>query len=262
MGLGEDALIRGAGSPRVFRILLEYDGSGFFGWQVQPAVRTVQGEVERALARVLGHEVKISGAGRTDRGVHALGQVASFESSTNRPVGEIGRGLAALLPPDVLVREVVEAEAGFHARHSAVGRRYRYLMRLEPTALDRARSWVLPFRVRVTRMRMAARLLVGEHDFAAFGVALAGCEYTRLRVTEVKLVRRGPVVAFEICGNRFLRKMVRSVVGGLVEVGRGRFDPDIIGRALAPDREVVRFPVAPARGLYLVSVAYGDSTNG
>lgn len=254
MGLGRDAVRRGR--RRVFRLVVEYDGSGFFGWQVQPGARTVQGELEDALARVLGEPVRVSGAGRTDRGVHALGQVASFQTAAHRSEDEIRGALDAWLPPDVVVKEVAAAGADFHARHSAVSRRYRYRMCLERTALDRDRCWFLPYPVRVGRMRGGAARFLGEHDFRAFTVAAGEVENTRAIVKDVRLRRRGDSLTFEIEANRFLRKMVRAIVGTLVGVARGRFGVGIINEALSTGECDRGLPVAPARGLYLVSVTY------
>jgi len=242
--------------PGTFRLLVEYDGSGFMGWQVQPGMRTVQGEVEKVLARSLGEPVRISGAGRTDRGVHALGQVVSFQTSSGRSEDEILGAFSAWLPPDIVVKEVSRAPDGFHARHSAVRRRYRYVLRLDRTALDRDRSWAVPGSLRVGRMRKAAGDLVGEHDFSQFTVALSEQEHTRATVYEAGFRRHGEILDFEIEGNRFLRRMVRALVGALVEVGRGRLDPDIISLVLLSGEKMPPYMNAPAQGLFLVSVTY------
>ncbi|MCK4548388.1 MAG: tRNA pseudouridine(38-40) synthase TruA [Candidatus Eisenbacteria sp.] len=260
--MGERSLTPGEKPARAFRLLLEYDGTGFMGWQVQPCMRTVQGELEQTLARILGTRVRVTGAGRTDRGVHALGQAAGFMAATDRSAGEILSGLNACLPLDVRVRDVREVHTGFHARHSALRRRYRYLMRLEPTAIDRDRCWVLRHAVKVGRMRKAVVGLLGEHDFRRFTIGASETEHTRAIIYETSLKKQGPVLRFEIEGNRFLRRMVRAIVGTLVEVGRGRFDTDVFRRALCPEGEILPFAVAPARGLYLVSVTYDEGPPG
>ncbi len=225
---------------------------------MQPGARTVQGELEKVLERVLVEVVRVSGSGRTDRGVHALGQVASFRASTPRSAEEIRGALSAWLPPDIVVRDVAEVPQSFHARHSAVRRHYRYVLGLEKTALDRERCWVVPYALRIGRMRRAAAMLVGEHDFSEFTVARSEQENRRATIYRAIWRRRGAVLEFDIEGNRFLRRMVRAVVGALVEVGLERMDPRAIARALDPGEKLPRFRVAPPQGLYLVSVAYED----
>ncbi len=254
--MGEVSLTRQDGSSHTFRLLVEYDGSQFMGWQVQPGMRTVQGVLEEVLARVLAEPVRISGAGRTDRGVHALGQVASFQTSSGRSEEEMQGAFSAWLPPDIVVREVSRAPEGFHARHSAVRRRYRYVLGLERTALDRDRCWFVRDPLGIGRMRKAARDLLGEHDFSEFTVARSAQENNRVMVYEAQFRRRGNRLVFEIEGNRFLRRMVRAVVGALVDVGRGRLDTDVVSLGLCSDEAMPPFAVAPAQGLYLVSVTY------
>ena len=238
------------------KLVVEYEGTDYAGWQVQPEQRTVQGELERAVEKVTGQRVNVIGAGRTDAGVHALGQAASFQTTRRLLPDEIVNALSALLPPDVLVRHAEEVERDFHARRCARSRRYRYLMRLSPTALERNRCWVLPWPVRTGLMRKAAQGLLGESNFAPLSV-VSDIENTQVDVREVLLTRRGPVLVFEIEANRFLRKMVRAIVGTLVEVGRGRFEADLIERVLRSDVPMPPYPMAPASGLYLVSVDYG-----
>jgi len=244
---------------RLLKVTLEYDGTEFAGWQVQPGERTVQGVLEAAFSDLEGGPVAVTGAGRTDAGVHALGQVASVESGLALPAGAVAAALNARLPDDLLVRSVEEAPPGFHARYSAVSRRYLYLIGLSPSPLWRRHRWLVTYDLDRDRMGEAARHLEGERDFSSFAIAGSEPNHHRCRVSLVSLEwepRYGGMIAFRMEANRFLRGMVRSIVGTLVEVGRGRTAPaDIPGVLAALDRSAAG-PTAPPWGLYLERITY------
>lgn len=243
---------------RTIRLLLEYDGTKFHGWQVQPRGPTIQGELEAALLRITGKPVRVSGSGRTDAGVHALGQVASFTSTARLDAAAFRRALNSLLPRAITVLEAQEAPRGFEARFAATGKLYRYrvLARSSPSPLERERSWHVPQPLDLAQMRAAASHLVGRHDFSAFratGCAAANPVRT-LRLCAI--ARDGDLLIFELEAEGFLRMMVRNIVGTLVETGRGRYSAGEV-REILGGRDRARAGIAaPPQGLYLVHVGY------
>jgi tRNA pseudouridine38-40 synthase len=249
----------------LYRAVLAYDGTDFHGWQLQKrgAGRTVQGVLEEALARLAGGtRVAVAGAGRTDAGVHALGQIASFELAREVEPGELLRALNGLLPPDVRVLDAAVAPAGFHARRTAVSKLYRYVLDFGGVPLPQRRrfaGWV-PWPLDSAAVHAAAALYVGRHDFASVASAGGSTKTTVRTVTRSEAAFQGTTLVYEVEADGFLRKMARSLVGGLVAAGRGVLSPDDLARLLAArDRRVWPAP-APARGLTLVRVDYGPET--
>ncbi len=241
-----------------FKLTLEYDGTDFLGFQVQARGRTVQGELERALAAICREPVRSHPAGRTDTGVHASGQVVSFGCATRLDAATLGRALNARLPRDLAVVEAVAAPAGFHARHSAIRRRYRYTLREGPVRapLRDRYAWAVPPGLDVAAMNAAAATLLGEHDFAAFSGADPALRTTVRRLERLAATRCRDVIAIDAHANAFLPHMVRYLVGLLVAVGAGRLEVAEAGRLLAGrDRRLAPRP-APPHGLCLVGVDY------
>jgi len=249
---------------RVLRLQLEYDGTAFSGWQANPGVRTVYGELLAALKTMTSEsEPRLFGASRTDAGVHALGQVASFHTRTRIPPEGFLRGLNTLLPPDLCVRDCREAPLDFHARHFSEGKRYRYRILVDPvrSALLHRSCWHLRGPVDVDAMRGAAACLVGEHDFTSFRASGCSAASPVKRLDAFALRWSEPLrqIEIEVLGSAFLKYMVRNIVGSLVQVGLGRRPEGWLGEVLrARDRKLAG-PTAPPGGLTLVEVFYDAS---
>lgn len=241
---------------RDYRIVVAYDGTDFKGWQRQPGARTVQGALEEALGRVTGKKVVVHGAGRTDAGVHALGQVASFRGAFKLTDAVLLRALNAVLAEDVRVLSLGEAAPGFHARRSARSKLYRYRIARapQPSPLDRRYVLHWPYPLRIGKMRQAARLFARTADFTAFS---SNRDRSPVRtVTRSELRRRGDEIVYTVEAAGFLRYMVRTIVGTLLEVGRGRLEPEDI-EAIFRGRDRSRAgATAAAKGLTLVRIDY------
>lgn len=240
------------------KLVLEYDGTDFHGWQFQPGLRTVQGVIEERLEKMLGAPVRLIGAGRTDAGVHALGQVANFHAGPRLSPDVIQRGLNALLPPDVAVLAAEAVPDPFHARFDARSRRYRYRISPRRRAVGRAYAWFVSYRLNVEAMQQAAGAFLGRQNFASFcNFASERSGYT-CHVTACSWSAHGEDLFFEVASDRFLRGMVRTMVGTLLEVGRGRMPVEAVRGALnAQDRRASCLTV-PAHGLCLARVDYGN----
>jgi tRNA pseudouridine38-40 synthase len=254
-----------------FKVTLAYDGTGFVGWQRQAEGISIQGLLEDALRELDDRHVAVTGAGRTDAGVHALGQVAAFSLERDIDPATLVRALNARLPPAVRALDAREVPASFHPRFGARRKTYRYRIWnhdvLHP--FERAFAWHVPGPLDVEAMDAAARRLEGRHDFAAFQAAGSDTRTTE-RVLFASRVcrgdahaaapgRRGALVVYEAVGDGFLRHMVRAVVGTLVEVGRGRRPVEWVAEVLASCDRARAGPTAPALGLVLTAVDYGDA---
>jgi tRNA pseudouridine38-40 synthase len=246
---------------RTLKLTLQYDGTQYVGWQRQAEGASIQGLLEAALEPLAGAPVNVQGAGRTDAGVHALGQVASVAMPTDLPCATLARALNAVLPPDVRILAVEDTPEAFHARFSAIGKRYDYRIVNAPIVspfIQRYAWHVIP-PLDVDAMRQASAALVGQHDFAAFQAAGSSTH------TSVRTVRRLEWVAgsgsdtptvMRVEGDGFLRHMVRTIAGTLVEVGLGRRPPDAVAIILAARDRTLAGPTAPAHGLFMVGVLY------
>lgn len=239
------------------RLDIEYDGSGFRGWALQPGLRTVQGELEAALATVLREEVKLTVAGRTDTGVHALGQVASFAMAGELP-GDLARRLNGVGPDDVAVKGASEAEEGFDARRDARSRSYRYrvLAREAPSPFERGRAFWWPHRLDREALYACAEALVGTHDFTAFTPTQTDHVRFERDVLAADWKDEGSILSFRITADAFMRNMVRALVGTMLEVADGRRTAESFVELLAGAPRAAAGDTAPPQGLYLESVAY------
>jgi tRNA pseudouridine38-40 synthase len=245
-------------SPRRWRAVVEYDGTDFSGWQRQEGQRTVQLVIEDAIRQVVGESVFVRAAGRTDAGVHADGQVVSFDLVQPMPAHGLLRGVNSILPPDAALVEVTEAAPDFDARFSARGKVYRYTVWNHfVRSPRRARTaWHVRQVLDMDAMRAAAALLVGEHDFRAFRASDCDRRTTRRLVRGLEVDRQGAIVTFDVEATAFLKNMVRILVGTLIDVGRGRLEPAIVSRMLETGDRTAGGMTAPACGLTLLRVIY------
>jgi tRNA pseudouridine38-40 synthase len=232
-----------------------YDGTGYAGFQVQPNGRTIQGELERALSKVCDEAVRVTGAGRTDAGVHASGQVIDFRTASALDGATIGRGVNALLPEDIAVSALEPAAEDFHARFSATGRTYEYRIRhnTERDPLERHRELHIAGPLDIAAMRDASGRLLGRRDFSSFAAGPGGVRSVR---SATWCERGTSQLRFEITADAFLRGMVRAIVGTLLWVGRGKIDALTFEKIVAANDRAMAGPSAPANGLCLIAVEY------
>jgi tRNA pseudouridine38-40 synthase len=243
---------------RTVRIDLAYDGAGFHGWQVQPGLRTVQGTLARRLARLLGREHVPPGAGRTDAGVHALGQVCHVDGLNEAEGARLIRVLPGLVPDDIEIRAVRAVSPAFHARFSAVWRRYEYRLELRRDLFGRGRAWTPGRPLDRAAMDEAAAHFVGRRDCSSLCKTASLHETNDCDVQECRFAWHGDSAILHVRADRFLHHMVRTMAGTLVDVGRGLRRPDEVPALLdARDRRAAG-PMAPAHGLYLAEVGYPD----
>lgn len=236
-------------------MIIEYDGTAFAGWQLQPAERTVQGELEKALQVILQEEIRVTGAGRTDAGAHAKGQVAHFDAAQSPNGINWAKALNSVLPEDVVVREVAEAPADFNARFAAKSRTYQYRIHLGPTALGRAHSWTVFYDLDFSLLERCAALLPGPHDFSAF-CSEEERDKREATVFQASWKKEGNFLYFDITASRFLRGMVRMLVGAMVEAARGFLSLEAFQKLLQNPEGKKGGPLAPAAGLFLMRVEY------
>lgn len=240
-------------------LTVEFDGSDFSGWQIQKEQRTVQQDLRDALREMLQEpELRITGSGRTDAGVHALGMGVTFSTEHSIPLKGLMLGLNAVLPDDIVVLNAREVPLVFDARRRAMGKRYRYKVWNcpQPSALLRKRAWHIFAPLDIQAMYEGSRALLGRHDFSAFRASGCSAKHPVRDIYNISVQRKGSEVIMEFEGSAFLRHMVRNLAGALVEVGKGERPPEWIGELLASRNRQLGARTAPAQGLYLVEVRY------
>ncbi len=254
-------------AERNIRLLVEYQGTAYAGWQMQLNQRTVQGDIVAAIEKVTGSAVNLIAAGRTDTGVHALGQVANFKIVHELPAERFAPAINYYLGDDIRIQESGSASPAFHARFDAVSRRYRYLLSDQPSAIYRDLRWHHPEPLDLTLLQSAAAMIVGRHDFAPFCVKSSRKPNNSCLIEHASWRRIGPLLVFEIRGNRFLHSMVRSLVGAMTNLARTQPDDNNLNLTLDDFGNIIRSSTeervvfsAPAHGLYLVSVNYSKGT--
>jgi len=253
--------------PRNIRLILAYDGTDFRGWQRQPDAPTIQACLEGALHRLTGIPTPVCGSGRTDAGVHAWHQVANFVTASTIPCGNLVTALNDILPPTVRIKNADVVDPTFHARYDVRRKTYRYRILMSPVGSPLLWRFVYhyPYYLDRGRMASASRLLEGEHDFTSFAAADAQEKEeskSRVRViykSHLLWRSRSSMLVYEVTGNGFLRYMVRNIVGTLLEVGRGKREPDDIVKIVAARDRARAGPTAPAQGLCLMNVEYANS---
>ena len=241
------------------KLTISYDGTNFNGYQVQPNERTVQFELEKALERIhKGKQVKVTASGRTDRFVHAVGQVIHFDTDLNLAPEKWERALNTQLPGDILVRKAEPAAHDFHARFDAIRKEYRYKINRGPlpNLFQRNFEYHYPYPLDIKKIRQAAAYLLGTHDFTSFSSAKSEVEDRIRSIYSIEIIEKEDEVTFQFIGNGFLYNMVRILVGTLLEVGNGRRDPDSIPQLIAAKDRRLAGKAAPGHGLYLWRVEY------
>jgi tRNA pseudouridine38-40 synthase len=246
---------------RRIKILVSYDGTDYHGWQVQPGLRTIQGALEQVISEIEGRPVQVAGSGRTDAGVHALGQVAAFSIGNPIPVDNLRRAMNRLLPRDVRVLSVEEAALDFHPRFQATRKTYEYRIFRGEICSPFERRYIChhPYPLNVDEMISLTPLLDGEHDFAAFAASDDRDELELSKVRTIfcsRLALEGDRLIYRVTGSGFLKHMVRNIVGVLIEAGKGNVDRAGLLARLEPECAIPPGPTAPARGLFLMSVDY------
>lgn len=244
---------------RNIKLTIEYDGTGYHGWQIQPNLDTIQGILEEQIGVVTGERISLIASGRTDAGVHALGQVANFRTESRIPLHAIKQGVNSLVPDDIAIREVEEVADDFHARFSAKSKLYEYRILNSPvlSPIERNFSWHVSRRLDLGKMRKAAKVLLGTHDFSSFRSAQSDNLNPVRTLMSLEIRKRGNhIISVRTRANAFLKQMARNIVGTLVDVGRGRIDPQGLGDILSARDRTRAGMAAPPHGLFLVEVTY------
>ena len=237
---------------RNIKLTIEYDGTNFCGWQKQPDKRTVQEEIENVLSAILKEEVKINGAGRTDSGVHAIGQVANFHTDKTIGTKELYMAINSIIPKDTTILNVEDVDNEFHARKSAKAKHYRYVINNSKihSALNMNREYLFKYNLNDEAMKLASQDLIGKHDFAAFKSAGSDIENTEREIYDISINRMGNRVIIDIIGNGFMYNMVRIIVGTLLDIGSGKLDMCTIKNMIETGDRRLGGQTVSACGLY------------
>ena len=243
---------------RNLKLTISYNGHEFFGWQKQDGLRTIQGTLEQAFFTLTGENVEVEGSGRTDKGVHALSQVASVKTENTMPTKNFKRALNNLLPPDIRVLKVEEVSEDFHARFSAKKKIYRYVVKVggDVDAISFSTLAHFDYEVDLNKMKCASKLLIGKHDFHAFCSSGTQVSDFVREIYDIKISKKGRIYTFDICGNGFLYNMVRIIVGTLLDVGRGKINEENIQKALKTGERKYAGTTMSPEGLFLKKVEY------
>ena len=239
---------------RNIKLLIEYDGTNFVGWQIQPNGRSVQGEIKKAIKEIINEDVNLIGASRTDAGVHARGQVANFKCENKIPTESLKKALNSILPDDIVIHAIEEVDPNFHARYSAVEKTYRYFITKNKIAIGRNYFWFVKYELDFENLKKCAELIIGKHDFEIFSKKGTNVKDYICEVRSAEWKIEDDKLIFEITANRFLYGMVRGLVGAMVDVARGRFDIDVFKKILLEKCNDFEIMHAPASGLVLESV--------
>jgi len=248
----------GTMEKRNIKLIIEYDGTNYQGWQRQKNVPTIQKAIEDAISYMTHEKIKVIAAGRTDSGVHALNQVANFRTHSKIPVGGFVKGLNSLLPPDIVIKDASDVPMGFHARYSCKAKTYDYYIvnGTTPSAIHRNYSWFVPQILRLAPMRRCLKFIIGKHDFSSFQAAGSSIKDSIREIYDAKLKKQNDLICLSIEADGFLRHMVRNIVGTLVDVGTGKKSPSDFAAILASKNRALAGVTAPPQGLFLREVRY------
>lgn len=244
---------------RNIKLTIEYDGKNFPGWQSQPGKISIQTEIENAIKNITGENVQIIASGRTDAGVHALGQVANFHTETNIPIKQIPYAINSKLTKSIVIKSAEEVDDRFHSRYNCKQKTYRYIINNSefPSALNRYREFHMPYKLDIEKMKKAIKHFEGEHDFAGFKSSGGSEKKTTVRnLTKCELIEDGSRIIIELTGNGFLYNMVRIISGTIVDIGLGKTNADEIDEIIASKDRTRAGKTLPPHGLYLVKVEY------
>lgn len=243
---------------RNIKLIIEYDGKGFNGWQKQPTKPNIQGEIEDAIKRITGEEVELYASGRTDAGVHALGQTANFKTNSNIPIEKICMAINSQLKKSIVIKEATEVEEDFHCRYNCKGKKYRYIINnsANGSAIYRGLEYHMPIKLDVDKMKEAAKYFIGRHDFKAFKSSGTSSKSSVREIYTAEVIEDGDRIKIELTGSGFLYNMVRIISGTLVDVGLGKIKPEEISEIIESKDRTKAGKTLPAHGLYLVEVYY------
>jgi tRNA pseudouridine38-40 synthase len=244
---------------RNIKLTIEYDGKNFAGWQKQPEKLGIQGEIEAAIKDITGEEIELTASGRTDAGVHALGQVANFHTNSNIEVEKFPYAINSKLPKSIVIKQAEEVEERFHARYNCKGKTYRYIINNSefPSALERYREFHVPFSIDIDKMKKALKYFEGEHDFKGFKSSGGNEKKTTIRnISKAELIQKESRIIIELSADGFLYNMVRIICGTVLDVGLGKIDLKEMPKIIESGDRTVAGKTLPAQGLYLVEVRY------
>lgn len=243
---------------RNIKLIIEYDGKGFNGWQTQPGKPNIQGEIENAIERITGEEVELYASGRTDAGVHAIAQTANFKTNSNIPIEKLCLAINSQLKNSIVIKEATEVDEKFHCRYNCKGKKYRYIINnsTNGSAIYRGLEYHMPVKLDVDKMREAAKYFVGTHDFKAFKSSGTSSKSSVREIYTAEVTKENERITIELTGSGFLYNMVRIISGTLVDVGLGKIKPEEIKDIIESKDRTRAGKTLPARGLYLVEVYY------
>ncbi len=243
---------------RNIKLIIEYDGKKFGGWQKQPTKLNIQGEIEQAIKEITGEEVELTASGRTDSGVHSLGQVANFKTNSSIEVEKIAYAINSKLKKSIVIKSVEEVEENFHARYNCKGKKYKYVINnsVQGTAIYRELECHIPQKLNVEKMKEAIKHFEGEHDFKGFRASGTSSKSSVRTIYKAEVKQDGERIIIELTGNGFMYNMVRIIAGTIVDVGLGKIEPNEISEIIESKDRARAGKTLPAHGLYLVEVYY------
>ena len=243
---------------RNIKLIIEYDGAKFGGWQKQPTKLNIQGEIEKAIQEITGEEINLTASGRTDAGVHSLGQVANFKTNSNIAIEKFPMAINSKLKKSIVIKEAEEVEKDFHARYKCKGKKYRYIINNSTcgSAIYRGLEYHIPQKLDIDKMKKAIKYFEGKHDFKGFRASGTSSKDSVREIYKAEIIQEKERIYIELTGNGFMYNMVRIIAGTLVDVGLGKIKPEDISNIIQSKNRTLAGKTLPAHGLYLVEVYY------